>query len=60
MSVSKRSINRAGDLLRGGWNQPGSRVELGEVTQAIDIVWEFRASFQDPLTKVVMGGSVAT
>lgn len=53
MSVSKRSINQAGDLLREWWKDRG---DIGpEETEAIDLVWDYRASFQDPLTKVVMG-----
>jgi ppGpp synthetase/RelA/SpoT-type nucleotidyltranferase len=54
VSISKRSINRAGDLLRDWWTRP--EVDLSpEETEAVDLVWAYRASFQDPLTKVVMG-----
>ena len=54
MTLSKRSINRAGDVLRTWWREPGPLMSHEE-GHAIDLVWEYRASFQDPLTKVVMG-----
>ena len=54
MSISKRSLNRAGDLLRVWWRRSDRAFGLGEA-EAINLLWDYRASFQDPLTKVVMG-----
>jgi len=59
VELSKRQVNRAGDLLRDWWMNPNSRgIALGQSTlsDALALVlFEFRPTFQRPLDKVVMG-----
>ncbi|HEY1774637.1 MAG TPA: RelA/SpoT domain-containing protein [Solirubrobacteraceae bacterium] len=56
--LSKRQVNRAGDLLRDWWMNPNSRqlADSNELSESVRLVlFEFRPTFQRPLDKVVMG-----
>lgn len=55
---SKTEINRCGNLLRSYLDSAdgsGDSYEWDEVQRALDVLGEFRASFQYPLTKVTIG-----
>jgi ppGpp synthetase/RelA/SpoT-type nucleotidyltranferase len=53
---SKSEINRCGDLLRDHLNDPGrDDLDWERLNYALDVLGEFRTSFQYPLTKVTMG-----
>jgi ppGpp synthetase/RelA/SpoT-type nucleotidyltranferase len=52
---SKSAINRCGDLLRDYLNDPSGDYDWEQVNYALDVLGEFRSSFQYPLTKVTMG-----
>ena len=52
---SKSEINRCGDLLRDCRNDPGGDYDWERLNYALDVLGEFRTSFQYPLTKVTVG-----
>lgn len=53
---SKNEINRCGDLLRDHLNtRSGDNSDWERLNYALDVLGEFRTSFQYPLTKVTMG-----
>lgn len=51
--ASRSRIDRAGRALRGYWVAP--KLLDSETDEAFSLAWRFRAEFQIPLTKVVMG-----
>ena len=54
LPASKRQIDRAGDLVREYWTDPGIALE-GEYMEAARLVYAFRLGFQDPLNRITMG-----
>jgi len=52
---SKSEINRCGDLLRNQLDGPDGDHDWERVNYALDVLGEFRTSFQYPLTKVTVG-----
>lgn len=53
LSVSKGAIDRAGETLRDWWLQP--LVALTVPEEAAEILFAFRAEFQNPMKKVTVG-----
>lgn len=52
--ASRSQINKAGDVLRAYWQDPDADIDP-TVEHALELAWRYRAEFQVPLTKVVMG-----
>lgn len=52
---SKSEINRCGDLLRDHLNASSDNYDWERLNYSLDVLGEFRTSFQYPLTKVTMG-----
>lgn len=57
-SYSKSQIDRAGHTLREWWAAGLPEDEYGTATEidaALDVIWDFRACFAEPLRKTIMG-----
>lgn len=52
--ASRKQVDKAGLLLRDFWASPAA-VVTPEVEESFEIAWAYRAEFQVPLVKVVMG-----
>ncbi len=48
--ISNRSVDLAGNTLRDWWRKPADYTP--EIQAAVNVLWEYRATFQDPLTLV--------